>query len=135
MARRRKKTKKPPSTIQPKVDKSLPALPPSAATQFTPDIDTPSEQFSEPPTTDVSPRPAQPRRNDSSPANFRREASPASQNDARKGTTTLLHARLCILLMSAPQIMSPYPLVPIKKLITRKLPILVTTTASCFPLL
>lgn len=89
MARRRKKTKKPPSTIQPKVDKSLPALPPSAAPQFTPDVDTPSDVFSEPPTTDASPRPPHPRRNDSSPAaNFRREASPASQNDARRGTST-----------------------------------------------
>ncbi|KAL5432773.1 hypothetical protein PMIN05_008715 [Paraphaeosphaeria minitans] len=87
MARRRKKTKKPPSSsVQAKVDKSLPALPTSAATQFTPDIDTPSDIFSEPTTTDVSPRPPHPRRNDSSPANFRREASPASQNDARRGT-------------------------------------------------
>ncbi|KAL1608511.1 Rho-type gtpase-activating protein [Paraconiothyrium brasiliense] len=67
------------------LDKSLPALPPSAATQFTPDIDTPSDVFSEPTTTDVSPRPQQSRRNESSPANFRREASPASQNDARRG--------------------------------------------------
>ena len=91
MARRRKKTKKPPSAVQPKVDKSLPALPPSAANQFTPDIDTPSEPFSEPPTTDVSPRPPHPRRNDSSPANFRREASPASQHDARKGASSFLH--------------------------------------------
>ncbi|KAJ4354146.1 Rho-type gtpase-activating protein [Didymosphaeria variabile] len=90
MARRRKKTKKPPSSsVQPKVDKSLPALPPSAATQFTPDIDTPSDVFSEPTTTDVSPRPPQPRRNESSPANFRREASPASQNDARRDNVTL----------------------------------------------
>ncbi|KAF2450237.1 RhoGAP-domain-containing protein [Karstenula rhodostoma CBS 690.94] len=89
MARRRKKTKKPPSSaVQPKVDKSLPALP-SAATQFTPDIDTPSDVFSEPTTTDVSPRPSHSRRNDSSPANFRRETSPSSQNDVRRDNTTL----------------------------------------------
>lgn len=90
MARRRKKTKKPPSSagVPPKVDKSLPALPPSAAqpqTQFTPDLDTPSDVFSEPGTNDVSPRPPHPRRNDSSPANFRRDASPASAGDARRG--------------------------------------------------
>ncbi|KAJ4289014.1 Rho-type gtpase-activating protein [Kalmusia sp. IMI 367209] len=90
MARRRKKTKKPPSSsVAPKVDKSLPALPPSAATQFTPDIDTPSDVFSEPTTTDVSPRPPQPRRNESSPANFRREASPASGDDPRRDNVTL----------------------------------------------
>jgi hypothetical protein len=86
MARRRKKTKKPPSAPTAKVDKSLPALPPSAAPAFTPDLDTPSEIFSEPPTTDTSPRPQAPRRNESSPANFRREASPASGEDARRGT-------------------------------------------------
>ncbi|KAF1952311.1 RhoGAP-domain-containing protein [Byssothecium circinans] len=85
MARRRKKTKKPQSTIAPKVDKSLPALPPNAAqgqSQFTPDIDTPSDIFSENTATD-SPRPPHPRRNDSSPANFRRDASPASLEDHR----------------------------------------------------
>jgi len=90
MARRRKKTKKPPAvSAAPKVDKSLPALPPSAAQNpnFTPDLDTPSEVFSEPPTTDVSPRPPQPRRNESSPANFRREASPASSNTLQDYTS------------------------------------------------
>jgi len=88
MARRRKKSKKPPSSAGgvPKVDKSLPALPPSAAppTTFTPDLDTPSDVFSEPPTADTSPRPPHPRRNDSSPANFRRDASPESL-DSHKG--------------------------------------------------
>ncbi|KAF2010340.1 RhoGAP-domain-containing protein [Aaosphaeria arxii CBS 175.79] len=88
MARRRKKSKKPPSSSA-KVDKSLPALPPSASTTFTPDIDTPSDVFSEPNTTDVSPRPPHPKRNDSSPANFRRDASPASLEDTRKETLTL----------------------------------------------
>ena len=92
MARRRKKSKKPPSSAGgvPKVDKSLPALPPSAAppTTFTPDLDTPSDVFSEPPTADTSPRPPHPRRNDSSPANFRRDTSPASL-DSHKG---MLHS-------------------------------------------
>ncbi|KAF2109918.1 hypothetical protein BDV96DRAFT_228979 [Lophiotrema nucula] len=94
MARRRKKSKKPPSSagVAPKVDKSLPALPPSAVgsqTAFTPDLDTPSDVFSEPPTADVSPRPQHPRRNDSSPANFRRDASPASIDTGRKENLTL----------------------------------------------
>ena len=70
MARRRKKSKKPPAAAQaaPKVDKSLPALPPQAEQSqrpnFTPDIDTPSDIFSEPTTTDVSPPPPPPRRGD-----------------------------------------------------------------------
>ncbi|ORY07389.1 rho-type GTPase-activating protein-like protein 2 [Clohesyomyces aquaticus] len=88
MARRRKKSKKPPSSAgaNPKIDKSLPALPPTEAPAFTPDLDTPSEIFSQPPTADVSPRPQHPRRQDSSPANhFRRDASPASMEDHRKG--------------------------------------------------
>ncbi|KAF2736747.1 RhoGAP-domain-containing protein [Polyplosphaeria fusca] len=94
MARRRKKSKKPPSSAgpAPKVDKSLPALPPSApqaSTSFTPDLDTPSDVFSEPPTTDVSPRPQHSRRNDSSPANYRRDASPASIDTNRKDNLTL----------------------------------------------
>ncbi|KAF2870854.1 hypothetical protein BDV95DRAFT_495996 [Massariosphaeria phaeospora] len=93
MARRRKKSKKPPTSGGvPKVDKSLPALPPSAVPDqavFTPDLDTPSDIFSEPTTTDVSPRPAHPRRNDSSPAHFRRETSPASVEDSRKDNLTL----------------------------------------------
>ena len=80
MARRRKKSKKPPAPVAPKVDKSLPALPPqnddSQRNTYTPDLDTPSEVFSEPTTTDASPRPPQSRRNDSS-SNFRRDASPA----------------------------------------------------------
>ena len=88
MARRRKKSKKPPSSAgpAPKVDKSLPALPPSAPPppSFTPDLDTPLDSFSEPPTADISPRPPHPKRNDSSPANFRRDASPVSL-DSRKG--------------------------------------------------
>ncbi|KAF2472907.1 rho-type GTPase-activating protein-like protein 2 [Lindgomyces ingoldianus] len=92
MARRRKKSKKPPPSAGalPKTDKSLPALPPSAVT-FTPDLDTPlsSEPFSDPPTTDVSPHPQHPRRQDSSPANFRRDASPASTEDNRKENLTL----------------------------------------------
>lgn len=89
MARRRKKSKRPPATTPtPKVDKSLPALPPSAAPlAYTPDLDTPSEMYSEPPTTDVSPRPSHPIRTDSS--NFRREASPASLEDSRKDHLTL----------------------------------------------
>ncbi|KAJ4364637.1 Rho-type gtpase-activating protein [Neocucurbitaria cava] len=56
MARRRKKSKKPPAQVAPKVDKSLPALPLQAEqpqTTFTPDLDTPSDVFSEPTTTDV----------------------------------------------------------------------------------
>lgn len=86
MARRRKKSKKPPS-IAPKVDKSLPALPPQepASSSFTPDLDTPSEAFSEPPTTDASPRPPHPRRGDSS-SNFRRDASPIPDL-SRKGSS------------------------------------------------
>ncbi|KAF2684075.1 RhoGAP-domain-containing protein [Lentithecium fluviatile CBS 122367] len=92
MARRRKKTKKPPAAgPTPKVDKSLPALPPSAVhtgNSFTPDLDTPSDVFSEPTTTDASPRPPQ-RRNDSSPANYRRDASPASGEDSRRDNLTL----------------------------------------------
>jgi hypothetical protein len=92
MARRRKKTKKPPSsTVAPKVDKSLPALPPNvsqAPPQFTPDIDTPSDIFSEPTTTDISPRPGQAKRNDSSPAALRRDASPASLEDRHNGMST-----------------------------------------------
>jgi hypothetical protein len=85
MARRRKKSKKPPS-VAPKVDKSLPALPPQeqATSTFTPDLDTPSDVFSEPTTTDVSPRPPQPRRGDSS-SNFRRDASPIG-DISRRGT-------------------------------------------------
>ncbi|KAF2750093.1 RhoGAP-domain-containing protein [Sporormia fimetaria CBS 119925] len=87
MARRRKKSKKPPAVAAaPKVDKSLPALPPTAAVapqgSFTPDIETPSDVFSEPTTADVSPRPPHPKRTDSSPANFRRDASP--YDDHRK---------------------------------------------------
>jgi hypothetical protein len=88
MARRRKKSKKPPAVAAvPKTDKSLPALPPSAAPiAFTPDLDTPSDVFSEPPTADASPRPPQPRRNPSSPAHFRRDASPASFDERGKGS-------------------------------------------------
>ncbi|KAF2004634.1 RhoGAP-domain-containing protein [Amniculicola lignicola CBS 123094] len=90
MARRRKKSKKPPSSAGGSVakDKSLPALPPSAVQQqaaFTPDLDTPSDVFSEPTTADISPRPPHARRNDSSSAPFRRDASPASLEDSRKG--------------------------------------------------
>ncbi|CAN9196155.1 unnamed protein product [Alternaria alternata] len=87
MARRRKKSKKPPS-VAPKVDKSLPALPPQeqATSTFTPDLDTPSDVFSEPTTTDVSPRPPQPRRGDSS-SNFRRDASPIGDISRRDNTT------------------------------------------------
>lgn len=98
MARRRKKTKKTPTSASaPKVDKSLPALPPSAVqTQnLTPDLDTPSDVFSEPPTTDVSPRPPHPRRNDSSPANFRRDASPASVDDPRRGMQPTYFCSTC----------------------------------------
>ncbi|CAE7026722.1 hypothetical protein PTNB85_01709 [Pyrenophora teres f. teres] len=88
MARRRKKSKKPPS-VAPKVDKSLPALPPqeqSTSSNFTPDLDTPSDILSEPPTTDVSPRPQTSRRGDSS-SNFRRDASPAADLSRRDNTT------------------------------------------------
>ncbi|KAH7128772.1 hypothetical protein B0J11DRAFT_278958 [Dendryphion nanum] len=88
MARRRKKSKKPPSAPSAKVDKSLPPIPPTAPS-FTPDLDTPSDVFSEPTTADVSPRPPRPRRNDSSPANFRRETSPASLDDSHKDNLTL----------------------------------------------
>ncbi|KAF2817293.1 RhoGAP-domain-containing protein [Mytilinidion resinicola] len=91
MARRRKKSKKaPPASTGAIFDKSLPALPPSAlpSSTFTPDMDTPSsEQYSEPPTTDTSPRPrGSSMRKDSSPGTFRRDASPASL-EAPKGTT------------------------------------------------
>ncbi|KAF2279208.1 RhoGAP-domain-containing protein [Westerdykella ornata] len=93
MARRRKKSKKPPAAAPaPKVDKSLPALPPNAAVpqaNFTPDLDTSSDVFSEPPTTEPSPRPPHPKRTDSSPATFRRDASPASLEDPRKDHLTL----------------------------------------------
>ncbi|KNG46864.1 rho-type gtpase-activating protein 2 [Stemphylium lycopersici] len=92
MARRRKKSKKPPS-IAPKVDKSLPALPPQdpPTSTFTPDLDTPSDVFSEPTTTDVSPRPPNPRRGDSS-SNFRRDASPAADVSRRAVDNTTLPA-------------------------------------------
>jgi hypothetical protein len=99
MARRRKKTKKaPPTNPTPKVDKSLPALPPSAVhtgPSFTPDLDTPSDVFSEPTTTDVSPRPPHPRRNDSSPANYRRDPSPASAEDPRRGMSSKSPSTKC----------------------------------------
>ncbi|KAH3996300.1 hypothetical protein HBI56_139580 [Parastagonospora nodorum] len=88
MARRRKKSKKPPPGPAPKVDKSLPALPPHERPTFTPDIDTPSDIFSEPTTTDVSPRPSNSRRNDSS-SNFRRDASPAMTDMSRRDNVTL----------------------------------------------
>lgn len=94
MARRRKKSKKPPAPAAPKVDKSLPALPPqfdeqqSQRSGFTPDVETPSEVFSEPTTADASPRPPQPRRGDSS-SNFRRDASPAAGDSTRRGTHNL----------------------------------------------
>jgi len=84
MARRRKKSKKPPPGPAPKVDKSLPALPPHERPTYTPDIDTPSDIFSEPATADVSPRPAHSRRGDSS-SNFRRDASPAYTDMSRRG--------------------------------------------------
>ncbi|KAF1942254.1 RhoGAP-domain-containing protein [Clathrospora elynae] len=88
MARRRKKSKKPPAAVGAKVDKSLPALPPQdqPTTTFTPDLDTPSDVFSEPPTANASPRPAHPRRGDSS-SNFRRDASPGDLS--RRDNTTL----------------------------------------------
>jgi hypothetical protein len=85
MARRRKKSKKPPAAVAPKVDKSLPALPPHERPTYTPDIDTPSDIFSEPATTDVSPRPPNTRRGDSS-STFRRDASPAMTDMSRRGT-------------------------------------------------
>jgi hypothetical protein len=95
MARRRKKSKKPSATSNgaaPILDKSLPALPPNAVPQsaFTPDMDTPpSEVYSEPPTTDVSPRPRGSKsRKDASPANFQRDASPASVDESRKGMSS-----------------------------------------------
>ena len=90
MARRRKKSKKPPAPAAPKVDKSLPALPPqfeeqqSQRSAFTPDVETPSDAFSEPTTADASPRPPQPRRGDSS-SNFRRDVSPAAGDASRRG--------------------------------------------------
>ena len=88
MARRRKKSKKPPPGVAPKVDKSLPALPPHERPTYTPDIDTPSDVFSEPTTTDVSPRPPHSRRGDSS-SNFRRDPSPALTDMSRRGTYRL----------------------------------------------
>ncbi|KAH8723605.1 hypothetical protein GQ44DRAFT_619866 [Phaeosphaeriaceae sp. PMI808] len=94
MARRRKKSKKPPSGPAPKVDKSLPALPPQMDQQhtaFTPDIDTPSDIFSELGTTDVSPRPPHPRRGDSS-SNFRRDVSPATTDMSRRADNVTLPA-------------------------------------------
>lgn len=87
MARRRKKSKKPPAAVAPKVDKSLPALPPKEPQNtYTPDLDTPSEVFSDPPTTDVSPRPAYAKRGDSA-SNFRREASPIGDLSRQDNTT------------------------------------------------
>lgn len=86
MARRRKKSKKPPPAVAPKVDKSLPALPPQEklpSTAYTPDLDTPSDIFSEPTTADASPRPPPSRRGDSS-SNLRRDASPMGDL-SRKG--------------------------------------------------
>lgn len=88
MARRRKKSKKPPPGPAPKVDKSLPALPPQERPTYTPDIDTPSDIFSEPTTTDVSPRPPHARRGDSS-SNFRRDTSPALADMSRRDHATL----------------------------------------------
>ncbi|KAF1913021.1 hypothetical protein BDU57DRAFT_503758 [Ampelomyces quisqualis] len=88
MARRRKKSKKPPPGPAPKVDKSLPALPAREPSTFTPDVDTPSDMFSEPPTTDVSPRPSRARRGDSS-SNFRRDVSPATTEHSRRDNATL----------------------------------------------
>ncbi|KAH6629449.1 hypothetical protein C7974DRAFT_413244 [Boeremia exigua] len=90
MARRRKKSKKPPAPAAPKVDKSLPALPPQFEDRgaFTPDVDTPSDVFSEPATADASPRPPQPRRGDSS-ANFRRDASPSASDAPRRDNILL----------------------------------------------
>ncbi|KAF9693101.1 hypothetical protein EKO04_008702 [Ascochyta lentis] len=94
MARRRKKSKKPPAPAAPKVDKSLPALPPqfedqqSQRSAFTPDVETPSDVFSEPSTADASPRPPQPRRGDSS-SNFRRDASPAPTDLSRRDNILL----------------------------------------------
>jgi hypothetical protein len=85
MARRRKKSKKPPAQVAPKVDKSLPALPPQAegpSTTFTPDLETPSDVFSEPSTANPSPRPAHPKRGDSA-SNFRRDASPMADMSRR----------------------------------------------------
>jgi len=88
MARRRKKSKKPPAAVAPKVDKSLPALPPKEAqTTFTPDSDPPADDVSDPPTADVSPRPAYAKRGDSA-SNFRRDASPIGDL-ARQDNTTL----------------------------------------------
>jgi hypothetical protein len=94
MARRRKKSKKPPPGPAPKVDKSLPALPPQERPTFTPDLDTPSDIFSEPTTTDVSPRPPHSRRGDSS-SNFRRDASPAMTDMSRRGTNCPRQERSC----------------------------------------
>ncbi|KAL5117837.1 hypothetical protein ACEQ8H_004311 [Pleosporales sp. CAS-2024a] len=89
MARRRKKSKKPPPGPAPKVDKSLPALPPQERPTFTPDIDTPSDILSDPTAPDVSPRPpSHSRRNDSS-SNFRRDASPAMTDTSRQDYVTL----------------------------------------------
>jgi hypothetical protein len=89
MARRRKKSKKPPPAVAPKVDKSLPALPPQEQQQptFTPDLDTPSDVFSEPTTANASPRPPTSRRGDSS-SNVRRDASPATSDMLRRGRHT-----------------------------------------------
>lgn len=140
MARRRKKSKKPPSAgIAPKVDKSLPALPPSAAqpqAAFTPDLDTPSDVFSEPTTTDASPRPPQSRRNESSPANFRRDASPASLDDSRKGNVPLVTIpRVPMTNFATLQTTSHFPRAHTKRRITttQRLPTR-TTTAPYFRL-
>ncbi|KAF2089572.1 RhoGAP-domain-containing protein [Saccharata proteae CBS 121410] len=97
MARRRKKSKanrqQPPSNTNGSapivLDKSLPALPPSALPQsaFTPDLETPPESYTETPP-DVSPRlQAKSRRRDRS-ADLRREASPAS-SESHHGNDTL----------------------------------------------
>lgn len=92
MARRRKKSKA--ARQQPAaangtapvvLDKSLPALPPSAIPQGafspTPEVETPSEQYSETPT---ERSPSKLRRNGSS-RDIKREHSPASLEDSRKG--------------------------------------------------
>ncbi|OCK86068.1 RhoGAP-domain-containing protein [Lepidopterella palustris CBS 459.81] len=95
MARRRKKSKKPPAANGPGAirDKSLPALPPNAlpSSAFTPDMDTPpSEVYSEPPTTEVSPQPRGSKsRKETSPANLHRDASPASLEDRNHNKDTL----------------------------------------------
>ncbi|KAF2837238.1 RhoGAP-domain-containing protein [Patellaria atrata CBS 101060] len=97
MARRRKKSKaalaarareQQNASASAILDKSLPALPPSA-----PDIQTPPPDSYAELTPEVSPRPRVPKpRKETSPSNFRRDASPAAGDDFRRDNNLTLPA-------------------------------------------